>query len=84
MTLPLILAAEQDPQVAATDLRALDAAAAEALCDRIAATGRSTRSAHAPWRWSRAAKRRLGSTGLDAERRKLLDLVADGVVQRYS
>jgi len=26
----------------------------------------------------------LGSTGFDAERRKLFDLVADGVVQRYS
>jgi hypothetical protein len=29
-------------------------------------------------------KRRLGSAGFDAERRKLFDLVADGVVQRYS
>ena len=39
VTLPLILAAERDPALAATDLRALDAAGAEALCDRIAATG---------------------------------------------
>jgi hypothetical protein len=30
------------------------------------------------------AKRRLAPAGFDAERRKLLDLVADGVVQRYS
>jgi hypothetical protein len=31
-----------------------------------------------------AAKRRLASSGLDPEQRRLLDLVADGVVQRYS
>ena len=39
VTLPLILAAERDPTLAAVDLRSLDAAAAERLCDRIEATG---------------------------------------------
>jgi hypothetical protein len=29
-------------------------------------------------------KRRLAAAGFDRERRKLFDLVADGVVQRYS
>ena len=29
-------------------------------------------------------KRALGSAGFDAEERKLFDLVADGVVQRYA
>src|SRR6201999_3833241 len=31
-----------------------------------------------------AGKRTLGATGFDAEQRRLLELVADGVVQRYS
>ena len=39
VTLPLILARERDPELAELDLRALDAAGAEAVCDRIAATG---------------------------------------------
>ena len=39
VTLPLILAAAADPAIRSADLRALDAASAEALCDRIAATG---------------------------------------------
>ena len=39
VTLPLIAAAEADPSIRDVDLRALDAAAAETLCDRIAATG---------------------------------------------
>jgi hypothetical protein len=30
------------------------------------------------------AKRGLATAGLEPERRRLLDLVADGVVQRYS
>src|SRR5439155_22932414 len=40
ITLPLIVARERDPAVAAVDLRAIDTpAAAEELCDAIAATG---------------------------------------------
>ena len=39
VTLPFIAAAGSDPGIAAADLRALDPASAEALCDRIAATG---------------------------------------------
>ena len=39
VTLPLILARERDASLAELDLRALDAAGAEAVCDRIAATG---------------------------------------------
>ena len=39
VTLPLILAAEADAEIAAADLRALDAAAAEQLCARIERTG---------------------------------------------
>ena len=39
VTMPLILARERDPSLAELDLRALDPAAAEAVCARIAATG---------------------------------------------
>ena len=39
VTLPLILARERDPELRDLDLSALDAARAEAVCDRIAATG---------------------------------------------
>ena len=83
VTLPLILAAAEDPQIGATELRSLDDAAAATLCDRIAATGALDRVRSRALEMVGAAKRRLGSTGLDAERLKLLDLVADGVVQRY-
>jgi geranylgeranyl pyrophosphate synthase len=84
VTLPLILAARADPALAATDLRALDPAAAEALCERIAATGSLERVRARALEMVAAAKRRLGSAGLEPELRRLLDLVADGVVQRYS
>jgi geranylgeranyl pyrophosphate synthase len=84
VTLPLILAARSDPQVAAIDLRALDPPAAEALCDRIAATGALERVRARALEMVAEGKRRLVSAGLEPERRRLLDLVADGVVQRYS
>jgi geranylgeranyl pyrophosphate synthase len=84
VTLPLILARERDPSLGSLDLRRLDAAAAEAVCDRIAATGvlegvRADAGARV-----REAKEALGSSSVDAERRQLLELVADGVVERYS
>jgi len=83
VTLPLILAIATDPEIGATDLRSLEAAAAESLCDRIAATGALEEVRVRALEMVATAKRRLGSAGLDPERRKLLDLVADGVVQRY-
>ncbi len=84
VTLPLILAAERDPRILSTDLRDLDATAAEALCERIVATGALEQVRARALEMVAQAKRQLGSAGFDAERRKLLDLVADGVVQRYS
>jgi geranylgeranyl pyrophosphate synthase len=84
VTLPLILAAERDPQVAATELRSLDAAAAVRLCDRIESSGALRQVRSRALEMVAEGKRRLGSAGFDAERRKLFDLVADGVVQRYS
>ena len=84
VTLPLILAAERDPGILATDLRTLDAAAAEALCDRVEASGALKLVRARALEMVAEGKRQLGSAGFDAERRKLFDLVADGVVQRYS
>jgi geranylgeranyl pyrophosphate synthase len=84
VTLPLIAAAELDPGLRSVDLRSLDAAAAEALCERIEASGALRQVRSRALEMVAEGKRRLGSTGLDAEERKLFDLVADGVVQRYS
>ena len=82
VTLPLILAAERDPEIRAADLRSLDAAAAAQLCDRIEATGALTQVRSRALDLVAEGKRKL--TGYEAKRRKLFDLVADGVVQRYS
>ena len=85
VTLPLILARERDPSLAKLDLRGLDPAGAEALCDRIAATGVLEEVRAGARRRVGAAKRALERLGRSsAEQRELLELVADGVVERYS
>lgn len=84
VTLPLILAAREDPEIAATELRELDPVAAERLCDRIAAGGALREVRSRALETVAGAKRALAAAGLEPERRRLLDLVADGVVQRYS
>ena len=84
VTLPLIEAIAADPELAALDLRALDPAAAEAVCDRIAATGALEKVRARALAMVAAAKRRLEEDGLEPEQGDLLRLVADGVVQRYS
>jgi geranylgeranyl pyrophosphate synthase len=84
VTLPLIVAAEADPAIRETDLHALDAAAAERLCDRIAATGALDRVRSRALEQVALAKTQLDAAAFDAEQRQLLELVADGVVQRYS
>lgn len=84
ITLPLIEAAAADPGIAGVDLHGLDAASAEALCDRIAATGALARVRARALEMVAEGKRQLESAGFEAEQRELLALVADGVVQRYS
>jgi geranylgeranyl pyrophosphate synthase len=84
VTLPLIEAAEVDPGIREVDLRALDAAAAESVCDRIAATGALERVRARALEMVAVAKRGLDGAGFEPEQRQLLGLVADGVVQRYS
>lgn len=84
VTLPLIVAVEREPALAATDLRRLDPEAAQVLCDRIGATGALDDVRARALEMVAAAKAGLEGAGLEAEQRRLLDLVADGVVQRYS
>jgi geranylgeranyl pyrophosphate synthase len=84
VTLPLIEAAVIDPAIRAVDLRSLDAASAEALCDRVAATGALERVRASALDMVAEGKRQLERTGFEAEQRQLLALVADGVVQRYN
>ncbi len=85
VTLPLILARERDPELAALDLRSLDAAGAEAACDRIAATGALDEvRADARQRVDEAKRTVAGCEALSETQRRLLSLVADGVVERYA
>lgn len=84
ITLPLIEAAKSEPAIREVDLQGLDQAAAEALCDRIEATGALERVRGRALRLVGAAKQSLAAADFDPEQRQLLALVADGVVQRYS
>ncbi len=81
VTLPLIVARQRDAELAALDLRAIDDAAE--VCDRIVATG-AVDFARA-WAHSlvRDAKADLPA-GIGARQRRALELVADGVVERYA
>lgn len=84
VTLPLIDAAERDPGILSVDLRGLDPGGAEALCDRIAATGALERVRTRALEMVETAKRALDAPVFRPEQRRLMELVADGVVQRYS
>jgi geranylgeranyl pyrophosphate synthase len=86
VTLPLIVARERDPELAAIDLRADVATprAAEKLCDRIAATGALDAARSEALEIVAAAKRDLAAIELERWQREALDLVADGVVARYA
>jgi len=84
VTLPLIEAATADPSIREVDLHGLDPDSAAALCDRIAATGALETVRARALELVASGKRRLQGAGFEPEQRQLLELVADGVVQRYS
>jgi geranylgeranyl pyrophosphate synthase len=84
VTLPLILARRLDPGLESADLQGLDANGAEALCDRIAATGALEEVRGTANRGIRRAKGVLESEDFSDEERRLLAMIADGVVERYS
>jgi hypothetical protein len=60
-----------------------DATEAEALCERIVATGAPQRARERALQIVAEAKLTL-PPGLRADQRRALELVADGVVERYS
>ena len=83
VTLPLILARDEDPRLAATDLRALASPAdAVAVCERIAATGALEEARGRALELVSGAKAALPR--LPSRQRSALELVADGVVERYA
>jgi geranylgeranyl pyrophosphate synthase len=84
VTMPLILAREADPSLAELDLAALDAQAAEDVCDRIVATGVLDTVRDDAKARVEAAKAALDAAELSDQQRELLTLVADGVDERYS
>lgn len=84
VTLPLIIARENDAAIAGVDLRSLTSASeAETLCDQIAATGALGQSRSFALSLVDEAKQGLPPE-LDDRRRRSLELVADSVVARYS
>ena len=86
VTLPLIVARQRDAALATLDLRALVTTPrdAEAVCDRIAATGALDAARAEALADVAAAKRDLETIELEPWQREALDLVADGVVARYA
>jgi geranylgeranyl pyrophosphate synthase len=83
VTLPLILARGRDEGLRSVD-PSLDAAQAAAICDRIAATGALDEAREQALARVAEAKHSLGEMQLPEDRRRALELVADGVVARYA
>ena len=86
ITLPLILAWRRDPELRELDLRSVvtEPAQAAAVCDRIAMTGALGDARAEALSHVAEAKAMLGVLELPARRLAALDLVADGVVERYA
>ena len=84
MTLPLILARRLDPGLESVELRGVDQDAAEALCDRIAATGALDEVRDRAKAGIGRAKGILDSPDFTEEERELLGMIAEGVVERYA
>jgi geranylgeranyl pyrophosphate synthase len=85
VTLPLILARQRDPELRALDLRELTAARSDEVahvCDRISDTGAIEQTRARAFDLVAAAKAIL--PGLPPAQRNALELVAEGVVERYS
>lgn len=84
VTLPLILAARLDPALAALDLRSLNEQSAVIASDRIAATGALDEVRRRAIDLVDGAKAGLDRARIEPEQRQLLELIAEGVVLRYS
>jgi octaprenyl-diphosphate synthase len=83
VTLPLIVARSRDPGLETLDVREIRSTEAAAeVCEQIAATGALELARGRAMELISAAKQRL--PGLPDRQRSALELVADGVVERYS
>jgi geranylgeranyl pyrophosphate synthase len=83
VNLPLILARERDPGLRELDPRSVTSAeAAAAVCAQIAATGALEEARARALEGVTAAKQ--GLPALAPRQREALELIADGVVERYS
>jgi geranylgeranyl pyrophosphate synthase len=83
VTLPVILARETDRELAALDLRSITTPpAAAAVCAHIAATGALGEAKRRALDMVAGAKHELPA--LPAVQRTALELIADGVVERYA
>jgi geranylgeranyl pyrophosphate synthase len=84
VTLPFILARRRDPELAILEPRSIDTPRrAAAVCDRIAATGALEQARRRALAVVAGAKADL-LAGLPRAQRRALELVADGVVERYA
>jgi geranylgeranyl pyrophosphate synthase len=85
VTLPLILARERDEGLAAANLREIvTPQQAEAVCERIEATGALADAKARALAIVVEAKQALAAMDLDEGQRTALDLVADSVVDRHA
>jgi geranylgeranyl pyrophosphate synthase len=84
VTLPLILARRLDPGLESVELRGLDQAGADQVCDRIAATGALEQVRDRARDGISRAKRTLAAGEFSDEERELFGMIADGVVERYA
>ena len=84
VTLPVVVAIEREPAIGTVALDRLDRESALELAGRIEATGALDEVRGRAIALVEEAKGALDGTSLPEDRRTLLDLVADGVVLRYS
>jgi geranylgeranyl pyrophosphate synthase len=86
VTLPLIIARERDPDLRSLDLRSVvtSPSQADAFCDRIATSGALGEAREQALHFVAEAKAALYGLPLSERQQKALDLVADGVVERYA
>jgi len=84
VTLPLILARRLDRGLESVQLRGLDQAGADEICDRIAATEALDQVRHRAKEGIQRAKGIIAADAFTDEERALLGMIADGVVERYA
>ena len=86
VTLPLIIARERDGDLRRLDLREVVTSPeqADAFCDRIAMTGALGDAREQALHFVAEAKAALYDLPLSERQQQALDLVADGVVERYA